>query len=152
MLHSCFQENSLLCVSCIEPLAFWAPHMNHLQSKVIKVGVSYLEKAPVFPVLFVSICWHLPTSQTKPQLKATPRCCNNLKGFPHSCCCHKLWAEKAFVSFSPPFIPLRNDWLRPAFRCCPRGAVRLDHVNMVTLLLDLSLFARCCMCTSWLQH
>lgn len=76
-----------------------------LQPKLIKVSVSYLEKAPIFPVLFGSICWPLPTSQTKSQLKATPRCCSNLKLLPHSWCCHKLWAGAACVTFSPPSLP-----------------------------------------------
>lgn len=135
---SCFQENSLSCISCVDPFVFWPPCIDHLQSELIKVSVSYLEKTPVFPVLFGSICWPLPTSQTKSQLKAAPRCCNNLKVLPHCCCCHKLWAETACVTFSPPFIPLQNDWLRPALGCCPRGTVLLGHTDMVTLLFDLS--------------
>jgi len=74
----------------------------------------------------------------KLQLKATPRCCISLKVLPRSCSCYKPYPETHTSPFLLPDIRLRCDWVRPAFKYCPRGTVRLGDANMVMLLLDLS--------------
>lgn len=42
------------------------------------------------------------------------------------------------LPFLLPVIALTRDWLRPAFKYCPRGIVRLGDANMLIQLLDLS--------------